>query len=702
MTDLNPDFKSYLDKADDLTISNPAKAETYLLKLLKKSKFSLKEILQLKIKLGYALWSESKTDDSYKIYLGVGKQARENSFEEETADSLEGIALFAGLKGNIKEGLEQVQEAIKIYKNLNLQNKEAKASNNYGIILYYNNQLDEALVWFNNALKLSTNKKSTYYISALGNSALIFRARGEMQKALDFITRGYNLAKEIGLNRAISTFQNNMADTLRSVGNYVESKKNYEEALTRAREANDKRNIGMLSIGYANYWIELGDLDQSFEYLKDGLQIYDEMDDPFGKILTYDGFAHYWSVKGNLKKAEKYLLKALELNEKISVLELQVSILVLLAEIYEGLKRPNEAYHYLELANTLAREKKSNLARAEVLLQRGRNLINSSQFNEAKLVLDEALWLSKEIPHIEIQLISMMLLSRCYLIRFVKNSLDTSYYDLAIKYIQDTLKLTKEKNLIPNYIHALVIRGMLYSINSENDNAERSLHEAMELAKERDMTIQVRKMQDQLSILRSSTDDKIPKQQFKNIIISFAMEELRKATTSYVEATMTEIDLEDTFLITYKLDDKWGPVIHNVENLNVNDPGTKQTLAEVGAVYSFSIGQGQEYNEGLFGPLPFGKDKQAIIYAKMMNDSSNTIKRLDGKNFILFTLVFPSKMVQFFYDRQKLTHIFENEINFISSVQEIDNIFLNKLRKKIMSEFMKDLSGDFNPLKNGD
>ncbi|MHA1512306.1 MAG: hypothetical protein ACTSRX_11385, partial [Promethearchaeota archaeon] len=200
------------------------------------------------------------------------------------------------------------------------------------------------------------------------------------------------------------------------------------------------------------------DLDQSFEYLKDGLQIYDEMDDPFGKILTYDGFAHYWSVKGNLKKAEKYLLKALELNDKISVLELQVSILVLLAEIYEGLERPNEAYHYLELANTLAREKKSNLARAEVLLQRGRNLINNSQFNEAKLVLDEALWLSKEIPHIEIQLISMMLLSRCFLIRFVKNSLDTSYYDLAIKYIQDTIILAREKNLIPNYIHALVIR----------------------------------------------------------------------------------------------------------------------------------------------------------------------------------------------------------------------------------------------------
>ena len=701
MTDLKPPFKSYLDKADELTISNPAKAEVYLLDLLKID-FTLRELLQLKIKLAYALFSESKTDDSYKIYCEVRKKARENSFEEEIADSLDGIALFAGLKGNIKEGLEKVREAIKIFKRLQLPNKEAKASNNLAIILYYNNQLDEALIWFNNALKLSTNKKSTFYINALGNSALIFRARGEMQKALDFMIRGFKLAKEINLNRAISTFQNNIADTLRSMGNYMESKKNYEEALSRARKANDKRNIGMLSIGYANYWIELGDLKQGFEYLKDGYQIYNEMDDSFGLILSYDGFAHYWSVKGNLKKAEKYLLKALELNEKISVLELQVSILVLLAEVYEGLKRSNEAYHYLELANTLAREKKSNLARAEVLLQRGRNLITNSQFNEAKLVLDEALWLSKEIPHIEIQLISMMLLSRCYLIRFVKNSLDTSYYDLAIKYIQDTIKLTKEKNLIPNYIHALVIRGMLYSIKDDNENAEKSLNEAMNLAKDRNMTIRVRKLEDQLSVLRGGGEEKIPKQQFKNIIISFAMEELRKATTSYVEATMTEIDLEDTFLITYKLDEKRGPVIHSVENLDVNDIGIQQTLAEVGAVYSFSIGQGQNYNEGLFGPLPFEKNKQAIIYAKMMNDTSQVLKRLDGKNFILFTLVFPSKMVQFFYDRQKLTRIFEEEINNITNVQEIDNIFLNKLRKKIMSEFMKDLSGEFNPQKNRD
>ncbi len=690
----NKSFKSLLEKADELTISNPAKAEAYLLDLLKNN-FSLKETLQIKLKLAYALWSESKTDDSYKIYLEVEKKARKNSFDEEIADALDGIALFAGFKGNIEEGLKNVREAITIFKKLKLPNKEAKASNNHAIIQFYNNQLDEALIWFNNALKLSTNKKSTFYISALGNSALIFRARGEMQKALDFIKRGLQLATEIGLNRAICTFQNNMADTLRSLGNYVESKKNYEEALSRAREANDKRNIGMLSIGFANYWIELGDLKQGFEFLKDGYQVYNEMDDPFGKILCYDGFAHYWSVKGNLKKAEKYLLKALELHEKISVLELQVSILVLLAEIYEGLKRPNDAYYYLELANTLAREKKSNLARAEVLLQRGRNLINNSQFNEAKLVLDEALWLSKEIPHIEIQIISMMLLSRCFLIRFIKNSLDTSYYNLAINYIQDTMKLAKEKNLIPKYIHALVIRGMLYSIKDENEDAERSLNEAMDLAKERGMTIQVRKMQDQLSVLRGGGEEKIPKQQFKNIIISFAMEELRKATTSFVEATMTEIDLEDTFLITYKLDEKWGAVIHIVENLNLNNPETQQTLIEVGAVYSFSIGQGQNYNEGLFGPLPFEKNKQAIIYAKMMNDTSHSITRLDGKNFILFTLVFPSKMVQFFYDRQKLTRIFEDEINNISNVQEIDNTFLKKLRKKIMSEFMKDLSTSY-------
>ena len=687
-------FKSYLDKADKLTISNPAKAESYLLDLLQKD-FSLKEIMQLKIKLAYALWSQSNTEDSYKIYLEVKKLATENSFEEEYADALNGTALFAGLKGNIKEGLENVKKAIKIYKKLSLPNKEAKASNNLAIILYYNNQLDEALQWFNNTLKVSTNKKSTAYISALGNSALIFRARGEMQKALDFMYKGFKLAKEIGLNRAISTFQNNLADTLRSIGEYNESKKNYEEALFRAREANDKRNIGMLSIGFANYWIELGDLDRGFEYLKDGYQIYNEMDDSFGKILSFDGFAHYWSVKGNLKKAEKYLLKALKINEKISVLELQVSILVLLAEVYEGLNRPDDAYHYLEQANTLAREKKSNLARAEVLLQRGRNLINDSQFNEAKLVLDEALWLSKEIPHIEIQLIAMMLLSRCFLIRFVKNSLDTTYYDLSVKYIEDTLKLAKDKNLIPNYIHALIIRGMLYSIKDENEKAKESLKEAINLAKTRNMEIQVRKLEDQLSVLKGSGEDKIPKQQFKNIIISFAMDELRKATTSFVEATMTEIDLENTFLIAYKLDEKWGIVIVNVENFEITELKNKKTITEVGAIYSFIIGQGQNYNEGLFGPLPFGKNnKQAIIYSKMMIDSSQDFKRLDGKNFVLFTIVFPSKMIQFFYDRQKLTHIFEEETEKIVSVQEIDNKFLNNLRKKILSEFMKDLSRD--------
>jgi hypothetical protein len=170
------------------------------------------------------------------------------------------------------------------------------------------------------------------------------------------------------------------------------------------------------------------------------------------------------------------------------------------------------------------------------------------------------------------------------------------------------------------------------------------------------------------------------------------LEELKASTASYIESAISEDELANTFFVSFKIDENLGPVILEKENVKSNDLAWNKNILMIGSLYSITLGQGLHYHEGLFGPLPFGDKKlRSIIYTLIIDDPSQIQKRTHQQSYVLLCLVFTKNLGPFFYDRQKVKDIFESQTRTLKTISDIDEDFLEFLRKKILSEIMADL-----------
>ena len=680
-----------LEKARELVVSDPHQGEIALLKLLKKD-HNIREDLQIKISLAYSLFAQTKNKESLKIYESVLKKATKHQFQEEIADTMLGKGICYTFLGNIDAGILNCIQSIKIFKDLSLPEKEARGNNTLGNLYFSKGDFDKSLECFKKSMKLTKNKETVMYTMALGNSTLIYLLRGEMEKTVKFSRLSIKKAKKLNFNRAICAFQSNISDALRAMGEYTEALKHLEEGLELAKKLNNKAIIASMSISFANYWIDLGELKKAYQMLETAMDIYEDFNEPQGNILALQSLATYWLVQGQFQKAKKSVEDALELIDRSGISESKIEVLTLLTEICEGMDQTDEAYKYLKQADRLSRERNSEIGHTRVLIQRGRICLNKLDFNEAEMSLHEALWHSEKIKHIILQFTCKMLLAQTFLVKYLQNSTDLKSYNKAISFISEAMDLAKEKKLIPNYINSLIIRGLLHSSQDEQEDAEKTLTEAIELAQSHEMNIKSRDVQEKLLVISAKKSSNSPKSQLNKIILSYAMEELKATTASYVESAISEDDLANTFFVSFKIDENLGPVILEKENVKTNDLAWNKNILMIGSLYSITLGQGLQYHEGLFGPLPFGdKNLRSIIYTLIIDDPSQIQKRTHQQSYVLLCLVFTKSLGPFFYDRQKVKNIFEDQTRTLKTITDIDKNFLEFLRKKILSEIMADL-----------
>ncbi len=680
-----------LEKARVLVISDPHQGEITLRELLKKD-HNIREDLQIKISLAYSLFSQTKTEESLMIYEEVLNKAIEHQFREEIAEAMLGKGTCKIYSSSLDTGISNCIQAIEIFKSLSLFEKEAQANNSLGGLYLAKGEFDNSLECYKKTMALTQNKDTLMYTMALGNSALIYLLRGEMEKTAKFSRLSIKKAKKLNFYRGVCAFQSNIADALRAMGEYTKGFKHLEEGLELAKKLNYVADIASLSVSYANYWIDLGELKKAYQMLNSAFEIYEEFYDSQGHILALQTIATYWLVQGQFQKAKKSLKEALELVNKSGTSESKIEILTLLTEIYEGMDQTDEAYKYLKQADQLSRERNSEIGHAQVLIQRGRICLNKLDFNEAEMSLNEALWHSEKIKHVMLQFTCKMLLAQTFLVSFLQNSTDLQSYNSAISFISEAMDLAKEKKLIPNYINALIIRGLLHSSQDEQEDAEKTLTEAIQLAQTHEMNFKSRDVQEKLLIISAKKSSNSPKSQLNKIVLSYALEELKATTASYIENAISEEDLANTFFVSFKIDENLGPVILEKENVKTNDLAWNKNILLIGSLYSITLGQGLHYHEGLFGPLPFGDKKlRSIIYTLIIDDPSQIQKRTHQQSYVLLCLVFTKNLGPFFYDRQKVKDIFENQTRTLKTIADIDENFLEFLRKKILSEIMADL-----------
>lgn len=191
--------------------------------------------------------------------------------------------------------------------------------NNLGLAAYYQNNYDEALIYYNRAkdLAIKINNRSKL-AGILNNIGLVYDDKADYTTALKYYLEVLKMVDTIDGNKR------QLAGTLNNVGLIYQNLKNYDEALRYySRSLKIKEEIGnKKAIGNSLHNIGLvyklkGEYDKSLEYYTKALAIRRESNDLSGTAMTLNNIGSVYESKGEYETAFPYFVEALKVRKDL-------------------------------------------------------------------------------------------------------------------------------------------------------------------------------------------------------------------------------------------------------------------------------------------------------------------------------------------------------------------------------------------------
>lgn len=684
--DLN--IEEEIEKIDNLKFSDSFEAEQIINHLLTLPLTELQRI-KLQVNLAYCLWGNANPARSKELYSEVLPKAKRLELPEIIADVLSGLGVLESDEGNFDLATEKYKQAISLYQRLNNAKKEAHTTNRLAINDFMKGDLVQAKQLLERTSLLTKNTDQMMYIQARNNIALIHLEEGKIYEAAQEFKKCSANAKSIGFYYGISVMSMNYAETLIMLGEYQQAQEVYEQAILYTQELKDSRNYAIISASYANLHILKGNLKKAKILLQQAIELFQPYEDKMEYVNILEFYAKYWVSKGNFKQAIIQLENAYTIINETGLITEKISVLSSIAEIYQSLKNYKKAYHYIKEIDSIAWE--VNSEEGKILSLIGRGMINIDMFNlyEAELILVDALRLIERHHLYKFLLRVKILLAKIYLLRFTNNRSQRDPLQISLQFLQEVIDLAQAQKLHLDYLEASILKAIMLSFLEKYKASEIILDELQVLADTKGLLIQSHRI-GQISLIISHRIKYITNLISRdNILSNLFNEEILRITLNYYGYTITEKDIRSIFMITYRMDEVLGAEIQATTEIDPIYVESREKLNLVGSLYTASLGQGQNYNEGLYGPFPFGEnDFKALVYSKNIFDASQQHLRNKGMSFTITCLIYPNQISPVFFDQKLLETIFQSHFAQISEMAMIDGKFLTKINNDILQEFV--------------
>ncbi|MHA1518841.1 MAG: tetratricopeptide repeat protein [Promethearchaeota archaeon] len=687
------DFDKEYKEIDKLKISDSSKAQIRIKHLLT---LPLTEIQRIKLNanLAYCYWGIANQKAAIDLYSEVLNDAIRLNLMEEQADALSGLGVMDSDEGRFSEAELKIKEALEIYQLVNLLQKEAQATNRLALNYFAQGKMQESQTLLERTATLSKDSNDLMYIQARNNIALIYLNEGKFKLACEEFKYCMDTAKRIEFEYGRSIMLGNYAETLQLMGEFKEADIIYQEGIKYAKQIEDFQSYAILNSNYASLLVLQGKLNSAESKFRESLEIYQDYDDKPGYVEILESFAKFWIVKGNFKEALITLHEAHKIISETGLINEKISVLTALAEIYQAMHKYDTAYQYLQEATEIAYQIESDEARITSSIGRGVVNINKMNLYEAELILLDTLRLIEASNFIVYRMKVELLLAKISFIHYLNNQSNKEFLTNTINFVSLAVSHSRENKLFLDFVNASMLLALLLSLERDYKKAKALLNSAQKMAEDKQMLVQKSRIKQHLLIASPKKREMKNLSQVSEMLYNLIEEDFQRITMNYFTYTISEKEIQSIFILSYKMDEKIGSELLSFDNLEVDEMGNIQsdmlsTVNLVGSLYTMSLGQGQNYNEGLFGPFPFGASNlRSLVFSKKIFDKSQKQRRNKGLTFTIVCLIFPNQISRLFIDQKKMEQIFEMKLQQISDVAEITPIFLRQVRELIIQEFI--------------
>jgi len=174
----------------------------------------------------------------FKLALEHLKKAESlTSDKEDLMHIYNQIGLIYDGMGYLDDAL--VQYILSLILAIDLGNKSMQASvlNNIAGILIYKGELDKALGYYEESLRLKTDEKEK--ATTYNNIALIYDKKGDYQKAVEYFQKAIEIGERYGDYHGASQWRLNLGNTYRKMKDYEKAEKYISEGLKGVKRVGD-------------------------------------------------------------------------------------------------------------------------------------------------------------------------------------------------------------------------------------------------------------------------------------------------------------------------------------------------------------------------------------------------------------------------------------------------------------------------------
>ncbi|MDH4213891.1 MAG: tetratricopeptide repeat protein [Candidatus Thorarchaeota archaeon] len=454
-----------------------------------------------------------------------GLKHLEKGLQERRAKLFSQAGVIHWYMGNLDRAMEYHEDSLRISQNLGDKVGVSVVFNNLGLVLWTKGDLDRASEYYKKSIAIYEELNDENGISrVLNNLANISSTRGELDQALSYHLKSLEIKKRIASKQDIATSLINVGVIHRLKGNLEQAAEYYNKSLTIQQNLSIGPEFALALNNLGEIHNLKGNLDSALEFYQRSFLIYEAMGAKEGIALTLLNIGDIQRRKGNNENAFEYYQRSLAISEGMGNTRLISAVLGELVALALDSNDSNLSKEYLTRLEQVDEKSESAVINQQFRISNALILKHSPRTRDrvkAEEILERIV--SEEVADHTLTIAAMIHLCDLLLLE-----LKATRADEVLKKVNDLTKqlmsVAQEQASHPLVVESYLLQSKLALIDFEVSKAKQLLVRAKNLADEKGLfrlshivDREIQTLQNELQRWESILEENPSKQEMVNL-----------------------------------------------------------------------------------------------------------------------------------------------------------------------------------------
>jgi tetratricopeptide (TPR) repeat protein len=420
-----------------------------------------------------------------------------------------GEALF--YLGNFEKANQFFDEGIDLFDQIGAKYYVSQIYSLKAGIFFYKGELNQALEYNSKCLAIFEELDNEYDIArCLRHMGMIYSQSGDLSKAFEYFNRSKEVYQELGLLHYVAACINEISGTQRMLGEYDQALESLNEYYNLKMGLKDERSIGIALNRIGEIKLIKGELNEASKHFEDALEIVKKYDVKRTLGLIYYNIGELNYKKGNLEEAITNHLQSLAIHEELDLTFLVADSLQRLIIVHLDSELYNLAKDLLDKFKQIADKSESKSVKQAYQLSKSLYLKESKserERNRAEILLERLV----EEDIVDYQIKIEALLNLCDILLWnIRKSEDSELEEEILgelnEYVTMLEETAKKQNSYTLAVESLFLQSQLALLELDTNEAQRTLREALSIAKDNGLDKLSVKISNEYDILLEQLD----------------------------------------------------------------------------------------------------------------------------------------------------------------------------------------------------